>query len=243
MEQAAAASDEVRAALEEAQLALEGYAQTYAVQPGQALKSRIMQQIEDQALEKAALEARPLYPAEQEASPYKWMFAASITLFLISGILSFYFYSQWQQAEDRLALAVAQEQQMAQNFSTVSQRVEQQELLLRMLRDESYKPVKLQGVEAHPEATMMVYWNPDQQKVYVDAGQLPAPPAGKQYQLWALAGGQPVDAGMLQVNRQPGLQQMKPVGAAQAFAVTLEPEGGSASPTLEQLYVMGEVQS
>lgn len=90
---------------------------------------------------------------------------------------------------------------------------------------------------------MMVYWNPDQQKVYVDAGQLPAPPAGKQYQLWALAGGQPVDAGMLQVNRQPGLQQMKPVGAAQAFAVTLEPEGGSASPTLEQLYVMGEVQS
>lgn len=66
VEQAAAASDEVRAALEEAQLALEGYAQTYAVQPGQALKSRIMQQIEDQALEKAALEARPLYPAEQE---------------------------------------------------------------------------------------------------------------------------------------------------------------------------------
>lgn len=242
VEQAAANSEEVRAALEEAQMALEVYAQAYAVQPRPALKDRIMQQIEDEALEKAALEASPLYP-EKESSPYKWMFAASITLFLISGILSIYFYNQWQQAENRLAVAVAQEQQLAQSFNTVSQRVEQQDLLLRLLRDENYKPVKLQGVEGHPEASMLIYWSPSQQKVYADAVKLPKPPAGKQYQLWALQDGQPIDAGLLQVNGQPSIQQMRQIRAAQAFAVTLEPEGGSENPTLEQLYVMGEVQS
>ncbi|GHA79139.1 anti-sigma factor [Pontibacter akesuensis] len=244
VEQVAAASPEVRYALDEALVAMEGYARAHAVTPNPALKNRIIQQIEDQQLEREAMaaEVRPLY-GEQESSPYKWMFAASITLFLLSGVLSFYFYSRWQTAENRLAQAEAQEQLLAQNFNTVSQRVAQQERLVRLLRDENYRPVKLQGVEAHPEANAIVYWNPSQQNVFIDQGQLPAPPAGRQYQLWALLDGKPIDAGMLQQDAQANLQQMKQVGAAQAFAITLEPEGGSVNPTMEQLYVLGEVQS
>jgi anti-sigma-K factor RskA len=34
---------------------------------------------------------------------------------------------------------------------------------------------------------------------------------------------------------------MKDIGQAQAFAITLEPAGGSASPTLNQMYVMGNI--
>ncbi|GAB3811012.1 anti-sigma factor [Pontibacter rugosus] len=244
VEQIAAASPDVQEALNDALLAMEGYARAHAVAPRAALKDRIIQQIEDQQLEKEAMAAapRPLYP-EQENSPYKWMFAASITLFLISGILSFYFYQKWQTAENRLAIAEAQEQQLAQNFSTVSQQVTQQNQLLRLLRDENYKPVKLAGVEAHPDANAVVYWNASEQSVFIDPVQLPEPPAGSQYQLWALFNGKPIDAGLLQQDGQTVLQQMKQIGAAQAFAITLEPEGGSVNPTLEQLYVMGEVQS
>ncbi|RIJ34429.1 hypothetical protein D1627_16065 [Pontibacter oryzae] len=240
VEQMAASSAEVRAALDETLAALEQYAHAHAIAPNPSLKSRVMQQVEDEALEREALAAIPLRPA-QDSSPYRWMFAASITLFLVSGILSVYFYSQWKQTESRLAVALAQDQQMAQNFNTVSQRMEQQEVLLRMLRDENYRPVKLQGVASHPDANVMVYWSPEQQHVYVDAVQLPEPPEGKQYQLWALRDGQPIDAGMLQLNGQTAMQQMKQIGAAQAFAITLEPEGGSQNPTLEAMYVMGEV--
>ncbi len=37
------------------------------------------------------------------------------------------------------------------------------------------------------------------------------------------------------------LVAMKSVQAAQAFAVTLEPKGGSIVPTMEQMYVIGNV--
>ncbi len=70
---------------------------------------------------------------------------------------------------------------------------------------------------------------------------LPTPPTDKQYQLWALVDGKPVDAGM--ITDLEDLQAMKEMPEAQAFAITLEPKGGSVNPTLEQLYVIGNVKA
>jgi anti-sigma-K factor RskA len=85
----------------------------------------------------------------------------------------------------------------------------------------------------------MVYWDKSTGQVYVYASKLPTPEAGKQYQLWALKDGKPVDAGVFDINGE--LQQMKRITEADAFAVTLEPVGGSETPTLELLYVVGGV--
>nr|WP_262914610.1 anti-sigma factor [Pontibacter vulgaris] len=237
---------------------MEAYAAQYAVQPNPALKTRILETIaaqndaqnlhEEQSTAETEFTTPvvPMYAGaeEKETSAYKWMFAASIVLFLVSGLLSYNFYNKWQQAESRLALALASEQQMAQNYNTASLKMEQQEQLLTIMRNPNYKPVHLQGVEAHPDANVMVYWNPTQQQVYLDILQLPAPPAGKQYQLWALDNGKPIDAGMLTMEEgKATLQQMKAIQSAQAFAITLEPTGGSINPTLEQLFVMGEIKS
>jgi len=248
VERMAASSADVQAALQEACEVMDNYARLYAVTPKPELKGRIMTHIAgESSLNGDAAErdnVRPLYAdVEKQGSSYKWMFAASVVLFLMSGFLSYYFYQKWQQAESQLSIALAGEQTLAQNYQTASYQLNRQEQILRMLRDEDYRPVKLQGVEAHPDANVMVYWSPQQQKVYVDAVQLPALPAGKQYQLWALYNGKPIDAGMLQINGEPSIQQMKQIGAAQAFAITLEPAGGSISPTLEQMYVMGEIKS
>jgi hypothetical protein len=173
------------------------------------------------------------------------MFAASITLFLISGFLSYNFYTKWQFAESRLAQALASEQTLAQNYNVVNLRMQQQQQMLSVLRGPDYMPVNLKGVQAHPDAKVMVYWNPQQQQVYVDVHKLPAPPAGMQYQLWALDGGKPVDAGMLEMENgtATGMQQMKAIPSAQAFAITLEPKGGSINPTMDQMFVMGQIQS
>ncbi|GAB3532342.1 anti-sigma factor [Pontibacter brevis] len=247
----AAGSPEIRIALEEACAVMEQYATLHAVKPSAALKARVLEQIVVQgpvsASEAEEQTVRPLYPVEDEhrvGSAYKWMFAASIALFLLSGFMSIRFYQNWQEAEEKLAEALVSQQMLAQNYQTTSNRLEQQEQILRVLRDENFQSVRLQGVEAHPEANVLVYWNPEQQEVFVDAVQLPDPPAGKQYQLWALLDGKPIDAGLINVEgKQYPMQQMKPIGAAQAFAVTLEPAGGSVNPSLDQLYVMGETES
>ena len=250
VEARAASSPEIRAALDEACLAMEQYASAYAVAPRAGLKASIMDRINAETVATPSpdvqqTDAIPLYPTQiSETSPYKWMFAASITLFLLSGFLSYHFYTKWQQAENRLAQAVASERLMAQNVETASYKTQQLESALSILRNPDYRPIKLSGVEASPDANMVVYWNADEQQVYVGNIQLPAPPAGMQYQLWALDNGKPIDAGMIALNGETTyLQKMKAIGSAQAFAVTLEPAGGSINPTLEKLTVIGEVKA
>jgi len=233
---------------------MEAYAGLYAIRPKPELKGNILSKIEIPArgkeqnmalAEERAVPVRPLYPeGHGKASAYKWGFAASIAFFILSVALSFHFYSKWQQAENRLAEVLASEQLLARNARMTSLQLQRQEETLSILRNPEFKPVRLQGVEANPEAWMTLYWNPRQQLVYVDQISLPAPPTGKQYQLWALADGKPVDAGLIEMPAGiAGLQQMKKISSAQAFAVTLEPAGGSKQPTLEELTVMGKVKS
>jgi anti-sigma-K factor RskA len=250
VERRAATSPEIRLALEKACAAMEAYAGLYAVRPRPDLKDRIMQRIGNPVQEAhlppaADTPVRKLYPeAPKETAGYKWMFAASITLFLLTGLLSFHFYNKWQQAEERIASMVGSAQLLAQNFKRTSLQLQKKEETLAILRNREFKLVRLQGVAAHPEASMLVYWNPRQQQVYVDAVALPPPPTGKQYQLWALQDGKPKDAGMIAVSEgKSGLLKMKNISSAQAFAVTLEPAGGSRVPTLEQLTVMGKIES
>jgi anti-sigma-K factor RskA len=56
-----------------------------------------------------------------------------------------------------------------------------------------------------------------------------------------LVDGKPVDAGLLEDCN--GVCKLKNIPKAQAFAITLEDKGGSASPHLDQLYVIGNVSS
>jgi anti-sigma-K factor RskA len=55
-----------------------------------------------------------------------------------------------------------------------------------------------------------------------------------------LVNGKPVDVGLLTADCN-GLCKLKTIPEAQAFAITLENKGGSATPHLDQLYVMGKI--
>jgi anti-sigma-K factor RskA len=90
----------------------------------------------------------------------------------------------------------------------------------------------------------MVFWNKRENKVILMPKNLPAPPDGKQYQLWAIdMEGKPVDAGMLAPENTvaDAMVPMKSVSQAQAFAISLEPMGGSAAPTTTAIYVVGAI--
>ena len=109
---------------------------------------------------------------------------------------------------------------------------------LAMIMDPSTKMVSLKGMEMAPTASAKVMWSTKDKSVYVHVASLPMPPAGMQYQLWAIVNGKPVDGGVFEYNLT-ALHTMKSFEEAQAFAITLEPEGGSKSPTLDKMYVLG----
>jgi anti-sigma-K factor RskA len=96
--------------------------------------------------------------------------------------------------------------------------------------------------KGHPMAAM-VYWSKAKGEAYVSAAALPMPPKGMQYQVWVMQDGKPVDIGVLPTDMSgtPAMQKVnKPVMYGDAFAITLEKEGGSPTPTMENIYVMGK---
>jgi anti-sigma-K factor RskA len=179
-------------------------------------------------------------PAAQRSG---WAIAASVAL-LLSLAANALLYSRWQQTSSDLVAAQNSQARFAQTSQVMERRLSSTQEQLHILRSpREYKMVALAGTPAHPTAQARVLYNVAAHRVYLDVQQLPPLPAGKQYQLWALDKGKPVDAGVLAANTATGdsIQQMKDITSAQAFAMTVEPAGGSEGPTLNTMTVIGNM--
>ena len=112
--------------------------------------------------------------------------------------------------------------------------------LSEMMADPAMVIVKMKDPLGKADNLATLLWNSKNKDVFIMPVKLPLPALGKQYQLWALVDGKPVDAGLLN-NECNGACKMKNIPKAQAFAITLEKEGGSPTPTMEAMYVLGNV--
>jgi anti-sigma-K factor RskA len=103
--------------------------------------------------------------------------------------------------------------------------------------------IKMPSVPTSPNLTSLttVYWDSRSKDVYLLVNNLPQATTDKQYQLWALVDGKPVDAGVFDIKEGLSFVKMKNIPRAQAFAITLEKRGGSATPTMQEMYVLGKV--
>lgn len=162
--------------------------------------------------------------------------AASFVLAILSLVSSFYFWNQWQNTEQTL---LAENMAIASAYTEVSSELNGVREDLQVLINPAFVRIVMNGTENAPDAKAVVYWNPSRREVFLNSATLPALSADEQYQLWALIDGNPVDAGVFDAN-QLDFQQMKSINTADAFAVTIEPRGGSEAPTLSKLQVLGE---
>jgi len=109
-----------------------------------------------------------------------------------------------------------------------------QERTLALLGDPETRLVSLAGLAPRPQAQGRIIWNARAGGLLV-AADLPPPPAGKIYELWAIAGGKPLPAGLFTVDAEgKGSLAVAPlpgVATVDVFAVTLEPAEGVQSPT------------
>jgi len=119
--------------------------------------------------------------------------------------------------------------------------------ILNILRDKDIIRIPLVGQTVAPEAYASVYWDQNTQQVIIDAAGLPAPPPGKVYQVWSLTLNPltPTSMGLLEdfTNDNNKIFALENPNQSQAFGITLEPDGGSETPTLEMLYALGALSS
>jgi len=119
--------------------------------------------------------------------------------------------------------------------------------LLNVLRNKDIIQIPLKAQQVDPSAYAAVYWDKEKQVTYIDVAGLPTPPPGKVYQVWSLKLDPltPTSLGVLNNFSEDDQKifSLKNTNASEAFGITLEPEGGSESPTLEQLYTLGIIDS
>ena len=117
--------------------------------------------------------------------------------------------------------------------------------LLAVIRNKDIVTIALQGQKVSPESYAKVYWNKNTQNIYLDVQGLPDPPEGKVYQVWSLKLDplSPTSLGTIDnfTANDSKIFTINNPNESQAFGITLEPAGGSKTPTLEQLYTLGAV--
>jgi anti-sigma-K factor RskA len=95
--------------------------------------------------------------------------------------------------------------------------------------------LKIKGTDRAPEADGTFVIGPDRLQGVLVVGDLPVPDEGYQYQLWLIKDGQHTNGGVFSVSAR-GYGRLKVFAPEslldfQAFSVTVEPAGGSPTPT------------
>jgi len=193
---------------------------------------------------KAKLELTPTKVIEMEPTR-NWSqyigWAAAILLLVGIG----YQYNQLELTNDEVVNANTEKVKMEQEMNQLQLKNKASEISLAVVRDATNTVVTLAGQAVAPESSAKVYWNKETQVVYIDAAGLPEPPKGMVYQVWALKLNPltPTSIGLLD-DFDKNDQRMfagNSTADAEAFGITLEPAGGSLTPTMEQLYTLGKV--
>ncbi|MGY6561915.1 MAG: anti-sigma factor domain-containing protein [Luteibaculaceae bacterium] len=184
---------------------------------------------------------------------YSLLLAASYTGLALSLGINVYQYSTINQTQSLINVQYAQNELLQEEYNTVVNKLEESSVFISQLSEEiplyrnpSTKLTKMQSTGLKESAEADLIWNNQLKKAFVNIASLPELPSDKQYQLWAIVEGKPVDMGVLNLTVEQlfGIEKLAEVPYVEnavAYAITIEPFGGNVNPTLDQMVVIGNV--
>lgn len=182
---------------------------------------------------------------DEGRSPIMMYVGWAASILLAVGL--FWMYQQNQELKSDLEVVEQQNTTLEQQIADTDSSLEQTKELLNTIRDQNISVIPLGGQEVSPTSYAKAYWNKENEKVYIDAKGLPEPPDGFVYQVWSLKLSPltPTSMGLLEdfALDENKVFALNNPNESEAFGITLEPAGGSESPTLEQLYTLGVVSA
>jgi hypothetical protein len=207
---------------------LEDQAMQNAIAPVHGLKDKIWSTIQNDNSEKVVSYNQPA--PVRNLSWLKYAVAAYLILLAGSAYWNYSLYNKNKELNN-------------ENESYVA-KISSFEKDMDVMHRSSIKMVSLKGMEAAPSALTTVFWDSTSHNVYLLINNLPIPASDKQYQIWALLDGRPIDLGMIEneyfVQQKSLLIKAQNVEKAQAFAITLEKKGGNPTPQ-GQMIVLGSL--
>lgn len=172
---------------------------------------------------------------------YQYLAAAALMLLICSIAANLILYKKYL-TEKNNALALQQKtQHLLADNNLIQAKMNIVSNDLKLITAAGSSKIVLDAVAGKKLPPSVLLMDAAKQQLLMVGNALPNPPSGKQYQLWAIVHGKPVNAGMLSVCDP--YCKFSAIADAEAYAVTLEKAGGSEQPTLDQMFVFGKVNS
>jgi anti-sigma-K factor RskA len=237
------------------ELAMQRFAEANAIEPPTHLQDKIWNALQEETVAETSestykeVKIVPL-STDERMRQAQWQRAAVWIVLVGSMLVNLFLWSQNNKSQQQQVALQQQQTSLQQRLDSMQQ---QQQAVVQanrkekeMLADTAMQTIVMHTTQpAHPMVAT-IYWSRDKGEAYVSIGKLPMPPAGMQYQMWVIQDGKPVDMGVLpnSIVYNDGMQKLPgSVTSGQAFAISLEKEGGSPVPTMANIYVMGKVAS
>ena len=257
VEEMASQHQEVRDEIASIEEAIEQYAINNAIEPPKDLEEKLFDKLGLNVLEEEELVANQenfinepkiiqLDGSDGKVRTLRYALVACVALLVLSVGALFITYNKLNDAHNQIASLNLDKQKFAGVVSQLEYDNKGLNNIAQMAESKEWATIRMQGQAISPKSKMNVYWNKKDKSVLINylAMDLPKADAEHEYQLWALVNGKPVSLGLFgksDSTSNEAIIKMQTIQEAQAFAVTLEPMGGSVNPTMEKLTVMGGV--
>lgn len=214
--------------------------------PSAQVKEKIFASLEEDFKKEKSAPAPNPAPVETKVvklTPWKPFAVAASLIAILASAAAIYFAGKYYETDQKFTALLQDQQVMADNLNQVKLQYEETDSRLDRLVAGDFRKVEMKGetLPMQKDAKVDVFWDQQAQEVFVAVNNLNTLSAEFDYQLWAIGKDGPVGIGLVNPGEKFTLQQMQAVAEAGAFAITIEPKGGSKSPTLEKLVVLGEV--
>jgi anti-sigma-K factor RskA len=225
--------------LNEINSSLENFADAHSQNPSPGLDSKIKKQL----IFKPELAEIPNVntPDLKVLRLYKFALAASILAIMSLSFVLITTQSKLNKTEDQLASLIQEKLILSEKVNQASFELVDLSQNFKRIESDSFLCVNLKGTEKFPRSQVKVYWNKLSKETFISLINVPKLTNGKQFQLWALVNGKPINAGVFDSLHETLILSNIATSQADLFAITIEKEGGSESPTLSEMVVAGNV--
>jgi anti-sigma-K factor RskA len=234
-EQYCEAYPELKAARNAFEVAVEKQAIENAVPPPAQVKEKVLSAIQQKPTSTTAKVNGMAPTTTRRSSGVGWLAAASVILFLVAGYFAYTFYNQNKDLKNTNSELEAK---INRTDSIMNKMLDEQ----KAINDPNVMVVNMVGTQKASPGSASIYWDSTSTNVYLVVKNMPNLPTEKQYQLWALIDGKPVDLGLFDQPKPNVILKMKNTQKADAFAITIESRGNTGGPNLEQLQSMGKAK-
>lgn len=220
---------------------MEKYVESQATTSPTDLKGNVENTIDEYEMEKALKEAMEKPPAKGIEIP-RWSLAAIAASFI--GLLAFggMNWNEKNSTQNKMATLSVGFEKLKTNCTQFKAEQKAMAAQFAFLQDPLTTHIHLRdnGFGKSPDALVIAYWNSNKENAYLKILNLPPPPPGKEYHLWADVDKKMVHMGTIKC-AVGEMQDIPHLANAASLNLTLEDKGDVDHPNVAELYVNGVI--